>query len=161
MDSPTSTKKTLITGACFVVLVGAIVAFAVTGRKEDSTEAVQPDTTPTQTNTEAPVATTDTSASKYKDGTYSATGSYRSPGGTQGLKVSLTLKDDVVTDVNVTEMPTDPTSANYQKKFISGYKASVVGKNIDSIKLDKISGSSLTGAGFNDALSKIEVQAQA
>jgi hypothetical protein len=45
--------------------------------------------------------------------------------------------------------------------FVSGYKQYVVGKNIASIHLDRVSGSSLTGAGFNAALARIEIEAKA
>ena len=97
----------------------------------------------------------------YKDGSYTATGSYNSPGGYDQLGVSLTLKDDKVTSVSVTPKAGDRTSTRYQEKFISGYKQYVIGKNIDSLHLGTISGSSLTPKGFNDALAQIKKQAQA
>lgn len=51
-------------------------------------------------------------------------------------------------------------SRKYMSKFSSGYKSLVVGKNISTLSLGKVSGSSLTGKGFNDALSKIKAQAK-
>ena len=159
------------------IVVGIIVVFAVafiaifSGRKSADQTATATDQTATTSET-APAATTTAtpvaggttastaSASMYKDGTYSAVGSYMSPGGLDHVGVSLTLANDVVTDVTVTPEPGDNTSAHYQAKFVSGYKQYVVGKDISSIHLTVVSGSSLTPKGFQDALSQIEVQAQ-
>ena len=96
----------------------------------------------------------------YKDGVYSATGSYISPGGQETIGVSLTLKDDVVVDATATAQATRPESVKYQGKFVSGYKTLVVGKKLAEINLTKVSGSSLTPKGFMDALTKIETQAK-
>jgi len=101
-----------------------------------------------------------TSLSSYKDGTYSATGSYNSPGGQESIAVSVTLKGDTVVDSTVESEADDPTAAQFQADFISGYKSLVVGKNINSIRLSRVSGSSLTSKGFNNALEQIKSQAQ-
>lgn len=97
----------------------------------------------------------------YKDGTYTAVGSYRSPAGLEQVSVTVTLQNDVVTSTTATGLATNGTSQRYQQKFISGYSAQIVGKNIDTIQLDHVSGSSLTPGGFNDALAKIKVSAKA
>ncbi|MCX6753104.1 MAG: hypothetical protein NTW62_02055 [Candidatus Nomurabacteria bacterium] len=106
-----------------------------------------------------PVVTTKQSV--YKDGSYSATGSYNSPGGYDELGVSLVLKNDTITDINVTNMAGDGTSSRYQDRFISGYKQYVVGQKIDDIYLSRVSGASLTPIGFNDALDQIKSKAKA
>ena len=113
--------------------------------------------TPPPTGAVPSVAPTTTA---YKNGSYSATGSYMSPGGEDSVAVSLTLANDIVTDVTVTPAPADRTSERYQSKFLSGYKQYVVGKNIADINLSKVSGSSLTPIGFNDALAQIKTQAK-
>lgn len=97
----------------------------------------------------------------YKNGTYSATGSYMSPGGEDQISVTLTLKNDTITDVSVTPAAGDRTSERYQNRFISGYKQYVIGKNIADVQLTAVSGSSLTPIGFNDALAQIKAQAKA
>ena len=97
----------------------------------------------------------------YKDGTYTATGSYMSPGGEDQVTVTLTIAKDIVTDVSVTPGAQDRTSQRYQQRFIAGYKQYVVGKNIASLNLGVISGSSLTPIGFNAALTQIKAQAKA
>ncbi len=97
----------------------------------------------------------------FKDGTYTATGDYNSPGGAEQIKVTLTLKDEVVTDATVVSLATRPESKLHQKEFIAGYKTQVIGKKITDISITKVSGSSLSPKGFMDALAKIEAQASA
>ena len=108
-----------------------------------------------------PVDTTKKVSYAYKNGTYSATGTYDSPGGQDTLGVKITLANDIVTDVSIVEGASDPISQKYQDKFVSGYKQYVVGKKIVDINLTKVSGSSLTPTGFNDALTQIKSQAKA
>jgi uncharacterized protein with FMN-binding domain len=115
----------------------------------------KPAVTPTK-STPTPVA-----SSVYRNGTYSATGTYMSPGGSDQLGVQVTLKNDIVTGVNVTLGANDRTSMRYQNIFAANYKQYVIGKDISSIHLTRVSGSSLTPIGFNNALSKIEAQAKA
>jgi len=108
-----------------------------------------------------PKKTVVTSTSIYRNGTYSATGSYMSPGGYDQLGVTVTIVNDIITDATVTSGANDGRSQRYQDRFISGYKQYVVGKNIASVNLTNVSGASLTPIGFNDALSQIKAQAKA
>ncbi len=98
--------------------------------------------------------------STYKDGTYTATGSYNSPAGPEQVKVTLVLKGDLVTDATVVSLATNPASKRFQGEFVTNYKELVVGKSIDSLNLTKVAGSSLTGKGFNDAVTQIKTQAK-
>ncbi len=116
---------------------------------------------PVKAQVTPPIDTTKQTVSSYKDGTYSATGNYDSPGGPDSLKVTLTIKSGVVTSSSVVMYPGDRRSAKYMQMFESGYQAQVVGKNLGSIYLSYVSGSSLTPIGFNDALNKIKSQAKA
>lgn len=97
--------------------------------------------------------------SPYKNGSYSVVGNYSSPAGVEEIAVTLTLTDGVITDSNVDPKATKPISLRMQNDFAANYKRYVLGKDIDSLKLDKVSGSSLTPLGFNDALDKIKKQA--
>ena len=118
----------------------------------------------TTTQTPPPVTTTKpttVSASAYKDGTYSATGSYMSPGGQDMIGVTVTLSKGVVTKVSANPQPGDRTSSRYMDKFMSGYETMVVGKSIADLHLTKVSGASLTPIGFNDAISQIKTKAKA
>lgn len=97
----------------------------------------------------------------YKDGTYTEDGKYTSPGGPQSVTVKLTLADNKVTAVTVTGHATDPTAKSYQAQFVDGISSEVVGKNIDSLNISRVAGSSLTSGGFNDALKAIKADALA
>ncbi|TSC70448.1 MAG: hypothetical protein CEO12_382 [Parcubacteria group bacterium Gr01-1014_46] len=97
----------------------------------------------------------------YKDGTYNSKGSYNSPNGTEQIDVTIVVKSDVITDATVVSLASNPTSKTMQGKFISGIKAEVVGKKLSEVTLTKVSGSSLTPKGWNDAVAKIQAQAQA
>lgn len=103
-------------------------------------------------------ASVDTSA-VYTDGTYTAEGSYVSPAGTEKVKVELTLAGDIVTAVTVTPEADDPTALGHQQDFASGIAAEVVGKDIDTLNVSRVSGSSLTSGGFNQALATIKADA--
>jgi uncharacterized protein with FMN-binding domain len=103
-------------------------------------------------------AMSDTSAS-YADGDYSAEGSYVSPAGEQSVKVELTLKDDTVTAVTVTPEADDPQAKGFQQKFAGGISEAIVGKDIDTLEVSRIAGSSLTSSGFTQAIDAIKADA--
>jgi uncharacterized protein with FMN-binding domain len=105
-------------------------------------------------------STTNASAKTYKDGDYTAVGTYRTPNGSEKLGVKVTLKNQVVTAVEVEQLAVAPGSKFFQADFAKNYKEFVVGKNISELKLSKISGSSLTPKGFNDAIEKIKTEAR-
>lgn len=96
----------------------------------------------------------------FRSGSYTATGNYRSPGGSQHIKVQLTLAGDVITAAEVRPGAIDNQSSQYQQQFIAGYRSQVVGRKINTVKLSRVSGSSLTSQGFNEALARIEAQAK-
>jgi uncharacterized protein with FMN-binding domain len=95
----------------------------------------------------------------YKDGTYTADGSYQAPSGTESITVELTLADDTVTDITVTPHATDPTAKGMQTDFASGIADQVVGQDIDKLQVTRVSGSSLTSGGFKIAIAAIKEQA--
>lgn len=97
----------------------------------------------------------------FKDGQYSATASYNSPGGLQSLGVTVTVTGDKVTMSTLDLMGKIGISITYQKLFESGYLDQVVGKDLATISLGAVAGSSLTALGFNDALSQIQTAAHA
>lgn len=108
-----------------------------------------------------PSTSTNAGAGTYKDGDYSATGSYNSPGGEESVTVNLTLVGAKVTAVTVVGNATDGNAVRYQREFADGIAAKVVGVDISALKVDKIAGSSLTSGGFNDAVTKIKAKANA
>lgn len=116
---------------------------------ESNTPSTNTDTAPVTEN-----------ASLYADGTYSATGTYTSPGGKESLPVTLTLEGGVIVEVSVETPATNPASQKWQTVFAQNFQALVVGKNIDDLELTNVSGSSLTPKGFNDAVAQIKAEAQ-
>lgn len=116
---------------------------------------------PAATPTSMPAAAAAASKSAYKDGTYSADGSYDTPESSEHISVSVTLQNGLITATNITSTPRERQSQQYQTKFISGYKSLVLGKPIEEVRLSRVSGSSLTSAGFNAALGAIKNQAKA
>lgn len=101
----------------------------------------------------------ETGGATYADGTYAAEGSYASPGGPESIQVSLTLKDNLVTGVSVTPEATSGNAKQYQTAFASGIAEEVIGIDINDLAVDKVSGSSLTSIGFNEAVEAIKADA--
>ena len=102
-----------------------------------------------------------TDVSSYKDGTYSASGSYLSPGGRESVELTVTIKDGVITDTSLKTEASTKESEEHQELFADNYKTLVVGKNINGLSLSRVAGSSLTSNGFNDALDEIRDDARA
>lgn len=105
--------------------------------------------------------TTSTSSNAtYKDGTYTAPGTYVSPGGQERISVTLTLAKNIITAVKVVTVKADPTATGYEQMFEGGISGVAVGKNLNSLKVGVVAGSSLTSMGFNNALATIKADAK-
>lgn len=121
-------------------------------------------TTPTadaESTADAGSGTDATTGGPYADGTYTAEGSYATPESVEEISVTVTLKDDVITAVEVTGNPTKRESEQYQGQFIGGIEEVVVGQDIDDISVSRVAGSSLTSGGFNEAIDAIKAEAAA
>ncbi len=146
-----NTKTAGLLAIALIVIIGVgIFTFSDKGKKGSEQAPV---TTPNS-------QTTLKVQPSYKDGVYTQEGDYTSPGGAEQIQVSLTLKGGIVTDAQVTPEATRPISLKMQGVFADNYKPMVIGKNINDLNLGKVSGSSLTPKGFNDAVEKIKVQAK-
>lgn len=148
-------NKTVVAAIAGLSLVGALAGCAPTEVESTPAETTEPSTEATT----APEDTTEEAASTYVDGTYTESGTYQSPNGTESVDVTVTLADDIITAVEVVGEATAPNSVRYQGEFISGISAIVVGQDIDSISVSKVAGSSLTSGGFNAAIEQIKVDA--
>ncbi|MDF0544272.1 hypothetical protein PX699_18125 [Sphingobium sp. H39-3-25] len=95
--------------------------------------------------------------SRYADGTYTARGQYG--GQPSFIVVTVTLRNGIVTAVQVAPQATVPRSLELQRSFAAAVPRIVVGKPIDQIRVGKLAGSSGTPKGFNDAIAKIRQQA--
>jgi len=143
-------------------LVGSLAGCAAT---TDTTDSADTGDSGSSESSTAPSTSSDSTASTgdatYTDGTYTAEGSYSSPGGTESIEVELTLADGVVTDVTVTGEATDAQAKRYQTEFSDGIAAEAVGVAIDDLDVSRVAGSSLTSGGFNDAVDEIKADALA
>ncbi|MCX8008754.1 MAG: hypothetical protein N3A54_03545 [Patescibacteria group bacterium] len=165
-----SSKNLIVPAAVIGIIIFGVLTYIVsrssTMQKSVQEETRQETITNTQTHdttnqqTEITQEQSQQESSKYKDGTYTATSSYMSPAGSKEIEVTVTIQNNVVTDTSFRGINPDPVSRRYQNEFSQNYKAFVVGKNIDEIVLGKVSGSSLTPKGFNDALEKIKNEAK-
>jgi uncharacterized protein with FMN-binding domain len=102
---------------------------------------------------------TTTSNTTYKDGSYTEPGTYASPGGTEHISVTLTLAKNIITAMKVTTVQADPTATGYEGMFEAGIGAVAIGKDINSLNIGVVAGSSLTSMGFNKALTTIKADA--
>lgn len=159
----TLSKKLVIAAICLLIPTGVLAyAFMQGGSHQANGAGV----TNMPATTNHPMASSGGSAFTatnftFKDGTYSATGHYSSPGGAETIEVSLTLKDGIITDANVVSDAFRPMSMRMQGMFVDSYKPLVVGKSLNEVNLSKVSGSSLTPRGFNDAVAQIKTEAKA
>jgi uncharacterized protein with FMN-binding domain len=144
-------KRTAATTIAALSLIGTLAGCASDATTADTTDTTDSGTTDSGTTSDA----------SYTDGTYDATAEYQSPNGTESIDVELTLADGAVTAVTVTGNGTSPDSQRYQGEFSDGISDEVVGKDIDSLNVDKVGGSSLTSGGFNDAVEQIKAEALA
>jgi hypothetical protein len=147
-------------GKAASIVAAATMAVAACGGESDDTSAPAAASAAETLAADgsAPVADGE---SPYVDGQYSAIGDYQSPGGKQEIGVTVTLSNSVITALTLDTSNTTGPSAEFQGKFSSGIDDLVVGKSIDELSVSKVSGSSLTSIGFNDAIDQIKTEAAA
>jgi uncharacterized protein with FMN-binding domain len=141
----TSSARTKAARIAAPIGAAAALLSTLTGCSTAATEADAPATAPVNAS--------------YSDGTFEAAGAYQSPNGSENITVIVSLKDDIVTDVEIVTNPANPTTANYQGQFSEGIGALVVGEDIDFLDVTVVAGSSLTSQGFREALSVIKADA--
>lgn len=101
-------------------------------------------------------------ANDYQNGTYSSDVSYSLPnGGSHSMTVSVTLNNDVVTDLDLAfDGDNGSASSQSQVRFESAIDPFVISKDIDMITpLSRIGGASLTTGSFNEAMTEIRSKA--
>jgi len=151
-----------IAALIIIVLIGiAATAVIVINNANNSSESTQTsDTTaPSTTDTSSSNPNDARSTANYKDGTYSATGSYSTPNGQESIELTVTIAGGVITSTSLVENARSGEAREYQADFASGYKTLVVGKKVDEVSLSRVAGSSLTSNGFNRALETIKIDA--
>jgi hypothetical protein len=113
-------------------------------------------TLPTTAPVTTPLPTPSTTSYAYKDGNYSATGTYNSPGGNETLRVTLDLKNDLISDLAVTSVQINSTAVPYENAFEGGIQSVAVGKDFNTLNIGPVAGSSLSSIGFNRAITTIK-----
>jgi uncharacterized protein with FMN-binding domain len=142
-----NTPPALRAGTALAGVAGALLLAGCSGAAQAESQMADP--APTSTDATAP----------YADGTYTADGAYRTPETVETISVTITLKDDVVTDVEVTGDPLTRETTRYQGQFVAGIADVVVGRRLDDLQVDRVAGSSLTSGGFDQAIVKIKDEA--
>jgi uncharacterized protein with FMN-binding domain len=157
-----SVRRSVYAGIAGLSLAGTVAGCAPsTGNGPAAGESTPPAASGSSAAATGPSTGASTSgASGYKDGTYSADGTYVSPNGTETVGVQLTLAGGTVKDVQITQHPSNPNTRKFQGEFAGGIAAQVVGKDIDELNVSKVAGSSLTSGGFNKALEQIKSEAR-
>lgn len=153
-----NSKTKIIYTAILVVLLLVITGVYIY-RKNSMNVVIE---TPVSQNNNAATSTSGSNTGKlsgYKNGSYSITASYISPAGAESFGLQIDLANNIIINAVMTPLATNPISTKIQDGFQKGFKPLVVGKSIDDVNLDKVSGASLTTKGFNDALEKIKVLA--
>lgn len=96
----------------------------------------------------------------FANGTFTAQGSYRSPGGSDTIEVTAVIKDDLLTDISVEKVIASRVSTGYIERFARNIGNEVIGQPIKGLTSpSRVSGSSLTSRGFNAALETIRTEA--
>ena len=150
-------NNTAVMGIIAVIIIGAIVGGIILLQPKDKSISTNSTTTSQSENISSTPAS---SSARYKDGSYSSEGSYSSPGGNEEIAVTITITNGKVTNSSVKPRAATNESKEYQADFVDGYKVLVTGKDLATLQLGRVSGSSLTSRGFNEALDAIRSQAQ-
>lgn len=130
------------------VLVGALVAWKLTGKSDDGKMS--------------PTDTKGTTGSNLKAGEkqLSTKTSYTNPSGSDevGFKVTVDASG-VVTDAAVDVLAVNGISKTRQTAFAEGLPQALKGKKLSELSsIDKVGGSSLTTGAFNAALPQLKAQ---
>ncbi len=115
------------------------------------------------TNTTATTSSGDSStATSYKDGTYTASSSYNVPhGGQNSIKATITISGGKITAASATNSYTDRESAMYIDSFNSYVNSDATGQSLAGYSPSRIGGASLTTYAFSNAIDTIRAQAKA
>ena len=118
-----------------------------------------PDTATTTPESNVTTTSSPPAAGRFADGEYSATGWYGSL--PSHHDVTLTIEGGAITEVEITTPAEDETSLGYQQRFAAALPKAVIGKDVATLSVDRLAGSSGCSEGFMDALAKIKEEAAA
>jgi uncharacterized protein with FMN-binding domain len=159
----------LLIGAYFVLAqnsedAGSATDVVVTTPSDNTANTPQPEATTTEQTTAEPSPTETTEqvvTSTYTDGTYSASGTYRVPGGDiEDISIDVTLDGDIISAIVVDTVATNEDSVEYQSGFDAAINGTVEGQDLDDADVFRLGGASLTSNAFNDLLEGIRNSAR-
>lgn len=103
----------------FIGIVTSVVIVVQNNQNDTPNETTSSQSSNDSSNQNTESASTDVSS--YKDGTYSATGSYVSPGGRESIELTVTIKDGVITSTELVQNAEDRES-NTKPLLLVGIK---------------------------------------
>jgi 3-oxoacyl-[acyl-carrier-protein] synthase III len=161
LEPTTATESKKNSKKIILIVVAILLVLAIAGgiAYQTMSNSTTPSTEVINTKNQNPTPE-EKSMSSYKNGEFQTIGNYTSPGGPEEIDVIITLTDGVISDAEVISKATRDMSKKMQADFIANYKPLVIGRKIDEVSLTKVSGSSLTPKGFNEALEEIKIQAK-
>jgi len=145
--------------------IGGYVLFAT---KDSDTPSQTISTSPQQVNIQdggtpsslaTSSSTSSTAISPYKDGTYTASTTYRVPHGTNTYSGTVIISNGTIVSVSSQHDYTDRESGMYTDSFDSGLTSSAKGQSLASYSPSRIGGASLTTAAFSSVLDTIRTKA--
>jgi uncharacterized protein with FMN-binding domain len=156
-------KRILRTRTALALASGLSLAAALVGcastTSTGSSSGSSADSSSSGSSTGSSANATSDNTTSYKDGTYSADGSYVSPGGREEIAVTVTVKSNLITAVTVTTIKADSEGAHYESQFAGGISAVAVGKSLATLRVGTVAGASLTSQAFNSSLATIRSEA--
>ncbi|MDB5165791.1 MAG: hypothetical protein JWM00_681 [Candidatus Saccharibacteria bacterium] len=162
MQETKSPNKALI-AIIIIVLLAAVAAGVVyivdTQNEGESTPSVSSSTGSAIAG--GGQASTATSTGSYNNGTYTASDDYSTPEGLESITLTVAISGNTITSASIESSGNSRESRQYQAIFTDNFKSLVVGKDIDTVHLSRVAGSSLTSNGFNTALDQIKNDAAA
>lgn len=163
-----SQKLFMAIGSIAVVataVIGGALLFNGGSSSDSSTSTssqVVSGTSDTSSSDSTTTTETNSTSSEYKDGTYTASTSYTAPQNhTNKIDVSLTIASGKVSAVTVTGTANDDESEQYIDGFENGIESAIIGKDVSSLSVSRVSGASLTSRAFNNVLDTIRSDAAA
>lgn len=151
-----SAKKALIVAIFILAALLVLWRFVVVSQESTETqttvEAITTTTTPNNTTPTSPeTGSVDTKSTAVKT-------SYKNPGGSDEVGFELIVDNEgTITEANVDVLAKNPISIKRQEAFAAALPGAVVGKKLSELSnIDRVGGSSLTTASFNESLGQLK-----
>jgi hypothetical protein len=175
MESPRSHRPQVIGVIAVAIVIGVGSFLAVnainirssksfassTSLSSQTATSTVPTSTMPATITSTPPIAQPTVGSVYKNGSYSATSSYRVPGGQNSLTITLTVDSDKISVVKTSNTVDGYVSQSYVDSFDASISSAVVGTTLTDAYVGRVGGATLTTGAFDNTLDTIIHDAKA